>query len=270
LENSGGDNRSSMKYRVLIHEQVKPGYYYLRLKAPEIARTAQPGQFVMIKVTTLHQDPLLRRPISIMDANPLTGEIELLFKVVGRGTQLLSDRPAGCDLDVLGPLGNGFKTDTGHHNAVLVGGGIGIPPMVFLAHILASRLKVETHAFLGVRSADDCIGEEKFKQYGAFINWATETGERGEKGLVTKPLKTYLNTVSPADTIIYACGPKPMLKAVAELGFKRNILVFVSLEEHMGCGVGACLGCVIETRTGPARICKDGPVFDARMLGNAL
>lgn len=270
MANSGGESRSKMKTRVLIHEQLPSGFYYLRIKAPDIARTARPGQFVMVKVTTLHQDPLLRRPISIMDAHPLSGEIELLYKVAGRGTQLLSNWPTGSDLDVLGPLGNGFKPAPEPHTALLVGGGIGIPPMIFLAHVLASRLKGGIHAFLGVRTAEDCIGEDQFELYGASVHCATETGEKGVRGLVTEPLKIFLNDISPADPIMYACGPKPMLKAVAELGNQRKIPVFVSLEEHMGCGVGACLGCVIETRMGPVRICKDGPVFDARILGDAL
>ncbi len=256
-----------MKYRILTHESLNSKYFHLRLLAPEIAQTAVPGQFVMIKVTTCHQDPLLRRPISVMDADPSTGILELLYSVAGKGTRLLSTWKAGDCLDIVGPLGNGFNPKPGHHTSLLVCGGIGTPPMVYLARILASRQCGATFAFLGARTADDIVCENKFEQYGATVCIATENGEKGSKGLVTEPLISFLN-LSPSNPVLYACGPKPMLKAVMKIGFERKIPTFLSLEEHMGCGIGACLGCVVQTDEGPVRVCTEGPVFDARRLGD--
>ena len=256
-----------MKCRILTHELLNSGYYLLRLLAPEIARTAGPGQFVMIKITSSHCDPLLRRPISIMDADPATGVLELLYNVVGKGTQLLSTRNVGDDLDIVGPLGNGFNLDLKHQTTLLVCGGIGTPPMVFLARILAQKQDGPIVVFLGARTAKGIVCEKKFEQYGVIVKIATESGEKGAKGLVTEPLIDFLND-KPPDPILYACGPKPMLKVVSEIGLERKIPTFISLEEHMGCGIGACLGCIVQTPKGPLRVCTEGPVFDVNILGD--
>ena len=253
-----------MRSPVVSHRPIGPDYFHLVLEAPGIAAEAKPGQFLMIRVATRQTDPLLRRPISIMDAQP-PGTVELIYKVAGRGTRLLSEW-ADPFLDVIGPLGNSFLSHTEPHSAILVGGGIGIPPLIFLAHHLAGWKDIPVSVFLGGRTAADLPGIERFKGYGAEVTVATESGERGTKGMVTGPLVEWLNAEKPDKPVIYACGPDPMLRAIASLSRQRAIPARLSLEEHMGCGVGACLGCVVETRDGYRRVCADGPVFDADIL----
>lgn len=213
----------------------------------------------------MQTDPLLRRPISIMDVHP-EGTVELLYKIVGRGTRLLSEYPMDAALDIVGPLGNGFHPPPVKHTAVLVGGGIGIPPLIFLAHHLAQRKAIPVHAFLGARTSADIPLSGRFIEYGASVAVATENGETGFRGMVTEPLIRYLESDRPDNPVIYACGPDPMLRVIKDISERRGIPARLSLEEHMGCGVGACLGCVVETTSGFLRVCKDGPVFDADII----
>jgi dihydroorotate dehydrogenase electron transfer subunit len=268
LANFGGEDvKNPMTGWIISNTKVQSSYYHLIVEQPEIAVKAKPGQFVMIRVapgdTT---DPLLRRPISIMNADSGSGEVELLYKIAGRGTYLLSKKCNGERIDILGPLGNGFPELLKPHHAMLVGGGVGIPPLVFLADNLRKRSDVKLTVFIGAKTADELIGIEKFGLLGARVLCATESGEIGFRGFVTRPLIEYLKSHPDDKQIIYACGPKPMLKAVARTGRQNNIQTFVSIEEHMGCGVGACLGCVVDTVNGYKSVCADGPVFDVSIL----
>ncbi|HPQ42496.1 MAG TPA: dihydroorotate dehydrogenase electron transfer subunit [bacterium] len=254
-----------MLCRIISHEILESGYRHLVIHAPDIARAARPGEFLMLKVSQDTYDPILRRPISIMDAGP-GDTVEMLYKVVGRGTGLLAEWRTDMCLDIVGPLGNGFHRPDTMRTALLVGGGIGIPPLVFLARSLAGTPDIRVRAFLGARSAADLPMIHRFESPGNPPVTATENGDTGHKGLVTEPLIRFLDEDSPENPVVFACGPDPMLRAVRELALYRKIPAQLSLEEHMGCGIGACLGCVVETREGYQRVCTDGPVFPADVI----
>lgn len=243
-------------------------YQVLTLACPEIAQTVQPGQFVHVRVTAA-QDPLLRRPISVLLADRQSGQIRLLVRKVGRGTELLAALPEGATVDVLGPLGNSFPVPEPHpeRDIILVAGGVGVAPLIFFADTLqmhVGRFRVcglyggasDAHLPLWTEFAGRC---EEF-----YVT--TEDGSAGEEGLVTAPLPAQL-TRGDAQ-VVYTCGPRPMMAAVAALCAEANVPCYASLEQWMGCGVGACLGCVVPT-TGPEqyqRVCQDGPVFPAEII----
>ncbi|HEX3014946.1 MAG TPA: dihydroorotate dehydrogenase electron transfer subunit [Desulfobacteria bacterium] len=247
-----------LKATVLANDQVLSGIYKLVLAQEWLAGEAKPGQFLNIRVSGASA-PLLRRPLSIHYA---TGnQVEVLFQVVGEGTKLLSQVKPGEVLDVQGPLGNGFELN-GKGPAILVGGGMGIAPLVFLA----ARLR-EPICLLGSRNGQllSSSGGARLQEMGLELQIATDDGSLGRKGLVTELLE---QTIDKAGRI-YTCGPKVMLREVARLAIEHNIPCQVSLEEHMACGVGACLGCVCQTKTVQgdkrhSRVCTDGPVFEAR------
>ncbi|MDD5691181.1 MAG: dihydroorotate dehydrogenase electron transfer subunit, partial [Candidatus Omnitrophica bacterium] len=196
--------------------------------------------------------------------------VRLLYEVVGRGTQILSEKRPGDLLDIIGPLGNGFeylrktaKPDSSQ--AVLVAGGMGVAPLVFLTE----KIKfISPLVLVGARKKEQVLCLREFKALGCKLIIATDDGSLGFKGKVTDLLKEILLKKSPADRPIniYACGPQPMLKAVAQLSCENNIASQLSLERHMACGFGACLGCVVPTRAGYKRVCKDGPVFLGKEL----
>lgn len=224
------------------------------LKNEYISRQAKPGQFIHIYVDGL----TLRRPISIADARPEDSTITVLFKVVGEGTEDLSKLQVGNTIDVLGPSGNGFSIDTNKSETVLlVGGGIGVPPMHLLGKKMVEMGK-RVISILGYQNAGYVFYEEEFKALGdTYI--ITDDGSYGHHGLVTD----ILSEIDDFDTY-YACGPLPMLKAIKkELNDTPG---YISLEERMGCGVGACFACVIPTADGQSyrKICQDGPVFQAK------
>ncbi|MBS4021201.1 MAG: dihydroorotate dehydrogenase electron transfer subunit [Dethiobacter sp.] len=217
---------------------------------------AEPGQFVHVSVSeTL--DPLLRRPLSIHDCTE--DKTVLLYRVCGRGTDLLSGKKPGEVLDVLGPLGNGFAV-ADSEEAVLVAGGIGIAPLFFLARILW-RAGKKVHFFAGAKNSLELYLPEEIGKVATSVVLATDDGTAGHRGLVTEPASIALEET---DAPVYCCGPPPMMREVVRLSarFKRD--VFVSLEAQMACGVGACQGCVTAMRANGidySRICTDGPVF---------
>ncbi len=205
---------------------------------------ALPGQFINIKLDGF----FLRRPISVCDANG--DEITIIYKTVGHGTEQLSRMNPQQELDVLSGLGNGFDLSLSGNSPLVIGGGVGVPPMYYLAKCLVNQEKNVT-AVLGFNSADDVFGVKEFEALGVRTIVATADGSFGEKGFVTDVL--------PSDyTYFYTCGPEPMLKAVYE---KTDTSGQLSFEERMGCGFGACMGCSCKTKYGNKRICKDGPVL---------
>ena len=263
---------------VLFNQQVAPGYWRIRLTAPAAFADAEPGQFVMVRVGNAI-DPLLRRPFAVFDAGLLQEQgasseqpayFEMLYHVVGKGTAKLADMKAGQPVDILGPLGKGFVTGAADEDKLLVGGGIGLAPLYLLAKSLLAQ-KAKVHLFAGGRSSEDVLCFDEFAQLGASCHAATNDGSFGEAGFVTAPLTRYLDQLQGKATI-YACGPTPMLRAVAQLAQARNVPCQVSLEGYMACGVGACLGCVAEghkhsQQTPDFRcVCTEGPVFDSREL----
>ncbi|MBU0758791.1 MAG: dihydroorotate dehydrogenase electron transfer subunit [Candidatus Omnitrophica bacterium] len=262
-----------IKARILSNKEIAPGYFKMALDAPYIAKTAKPGQFVQVRCSDGF-DPLLRRPLSIhrlkAQGSPrlrsgqarLKG-IEILYEVVGKGTKILSEKKDGNLVDILGPLGNGFTLPTALNlepSAILVAGGIGVAPLVFLAEELAKK-KIDTVVFIGARTKKFILCAKDFKKLGAGLQIATDDGSRGYKGFVSRLLKLR------AGTKVYACGPRPMLECIAGMCIKENVECEVSLEEKMACGMGACLGCAVKVAGNEYKLaCKDGPVFSANKI----
>ncbi len=239
------------------------GYRLLRLAAPEIAAAAAPGQFVHLRIPNL-EPTALRRPLSIYQTND--NDLTSLYKPTGRGTIKLAELAVGTKVSLLGPLGNGFPLDTGERLPLLVGGGYGVAPLVFLA----SRLARPGVALLGGRSAEDVLCQEEFEALGWRVEVTTQDGSRGQRGLVTELLPRYLADQA-RECELFACGPRGMLRAVGERAIAAGRRAWLSLDNHMACGIGACLACVQQVRnaTGEVvwqRVCKDGPVFEARQI----
>ena len=252
------------------NKNIGGNFWHCVVRAKEIARNASAGQFVNIKLDSGF-DPLLRRPFSI---HKVSGQdVEILFEVVGRGTGILSKMKPGEVVDIIGPLGNGFDILPTKANSLtlLVAGGMGSAPLVFLAEKIVGRKGKTTKlnnvlVLIGARNKNQITCEDEFKRLGCKVVVATDDGSRGFKGRVTDLLGEYLRHESLDRGVInqiYACGPVPMLKKLCLLAEEYGVLAQVSLEEHMSCGIGACLGCVIETHSGYKRVCYDGPVFMA-------
>lgn len=250
-------NKVKNKALVTSITKVTQDVYSMWLKDEEIAFMAKPGQFVSLYCAS--GDKLLPRPISICEINEAEGLLRLVYRVVGEGTKEFAALRTGDSVDIMGPLGNGF-TLTGT-KAILIGGGIGIPPMLELS----KQLGIETQIVLGYRNEDTFLSEE-FAPYGK-VYISTEDGSVGTKGNVIDAIK---ENQLEAD-IIFACGPTPMLKGVQAYALEHNIKAQLSLEEKMACGIGACLACVCKSKSVDThshvhnkRVCKDGPVFDAK------
>lgn len=208
-----------------------------------------PGQFVNIRV----EGQFLRRPISVCDAQD--GQLTIVYKIVGVGTKAMSEWVAGETVDVLTGLGSGYDLCKAGENPLLIGGGVGVPPMYMLARRLREQGKA-VRVVLGFNSKEEVFYEEEFRALGCDVIVTTVDGSYGEKGFVT-------NAFDGKQSFYYTCGPLPMIKAVLNaLGTEGE----VSMEERMGCGFGACMGCTIQTTKGPKRVCKEGPVFAANEL----
>jgi dihydroorotate dehydrogenase electron transfer subunit len=258
---------------VTANTRLSPDYNVIALAAPEIARAALPGQFVMIKPGA-GIDPLLRRPFSIfervLDSGGAPSGLTILNKKVGVGTALLFAVKPGDRLSVLGPLGRPFAPVDPPDEAWMVAGGVGLAPFATLTGALAAR-GTRMRLFYGARSAADLHYADEFARLGAELHLSTEDGSRGERGLVTAPLSRALAAAGPGAAVtIYACGPTPMMRAVAALGEAAGRPVAVSLEPVMGCGMGGCYSCVIPVaRAGRrqfVRGCVEGPIFDSREI----
>ncbi len=265
------------KSMVLSNHEVSPGYYRMRVTAPPELLSASPGQFVMVKVRD-SIDPLLRRPFGIFDIGVLPAAydggceqvyLEMLYKVVGKGTAMMATLHNGDVLDFLAPLGNGFRMGNPQGEKVLVGGGIGLAPLYFLAKKLVENSKVRL--FIGGRTREDILCVTEFERLGIETYVSTDDGTLGACGLVTEVMERHL-TEDGGDKTIFSCGPMPMLQAVADIARRRSIACQVSLEAHMACGMGACLGCVVKgSEHGDSHpdyrcVCKEGPVFNFQQL----
>ena len=261
----------NIKVKILSRKEVASNIYLMKLKTPEIAQDALPGQFIHIRCSKDNY-PLLRRPLSIHRIDKEKGEIYILFQVVGEGTKLLADRTIGDDLDIMGPIGNGFNIYPESRKIMIVGGGIGVAPLLALCEESIRQGK-EVRVLIGALKKELVIGEESFKILGAKVDVATDDGSYKYKGLVTDLLERTIKEGWLADQI-FACGPKPMLKKINEIALEANINCQVSLEERMGCGIGACLGCVCKIKVKEKnnnqnqiryiykRVCVDGPIFE--------
>lgn len=254
------------KGKILKNSAIAPGIFEMEIIAPWVALHGHPGQFVNVKVSENTTDPLLRVPLGIHKLGK--GSISLLYKVVGQGTELLSRRRKGENIDVLGPLGKGFDISAAKNTtAVIVSGGHGIAPLFALAEKF-KQMKIKTVFFMGAGKKAEIVRSKELKKSGAEVYISTDDGSCGEKCVVTELVKKYLKekTVHPAKTAIYACGPKAMIKEVAAVAKTFNIPAQVTRDEYMACGVGACRSCAVETTEGIKLACKDGPVFDAKVL----
>ena len=268
---------------VLEHADCGPGYRRIVFDAPRIVAEAQPGQFVHIRVPGLEASAL-RRPISIFDAHD--GRLELLYKIVGRGTNALAAAKVGEKVEILGPLGKGFPA-TCEGVPLLVGGGYGVAPLHFLArrllgvagerdarpyHAGAAASKTGTarrvKLFVGGRTKSDLLALERFAALGVEVFAATNDGSYGTKGFAVVPLDEELKKLREAGEkfAFFTCGPDGLLKAVAERALSLGAPGWISCDRHMVCGVGACYACIQQTTKGPARCCVDGPVFKAEDL----
>ena len=234
-------------YTIQSNEQIAKNVYRMLLAGDTTGII--PGQFVNIRVA----GQFLRRPISV--CNITDGVLTIIYKVVGVGTEAMSQLPVGTQLNVLTILGNGYDLTKAGDKPLLVGGGVGVPPMYMLARQLREMGK-EVKVVLGFNTQDEVFYEEEFRALGCDVTVTTVDGSHGVKGFVT-------NAVDGQQSYYYTCGPLPMIKALINaLGTKGE----VSMEERMGCGFGACMGCTIQTTIGPKRVCKEGPVFDAAIL----
>ncbi|HEY8464255.1 MAG TPA: dihydroorotate dehydrogenase electron transfer subunit [Bacillota bacterium] len=258
-----------VQLKALIIENIAlaPGYYRIKFMAPEIAARFQPGQFIHVKVAGENcTDPLLFRPLSIYRGITETGTVELIYKIAGRGTAILAGKARGELLEVIGPLGTGFRVPETAKHLLLVGGGVGMPPLYCLAEtVKARRPEATLTLFYGGRTQQDLLELDDWKRLGVKIYPATEDGSYGSQGLVTTVLAAQLDRLAGTGyDYLAACGPKPMLQAVQQLAVKHRINGELSLEAQMACGIGACLGCTCQTEYGYRRVCADGPVFNLR------
>ncbi len=283
-----------MRATIAFNRRVSAGYRHLGIASPGFLADLQAGRFVMVRPPQVGV-PFLPRAFSLYrlsrtsDATPV---IEILFKIVGRGTQYLAALEPGQELDLLGPLGNSFTPPPPGGSAVLVAGGIGVPPIAALARSLApcegsgvrgqgsgtpapaSGLRPPVpclEVFLGGKTHEDILCVDDFETLGIKPHITTEDGSLGTKGLITDLLGPFLITCYALRVTLYTCGPPGMLAAVARLAEKHGIPCQASVEANMACGFGACMGCAIEIRSQDTSrqyklVCKDGPVFDAREI----
>ena len=258
-----------LKDRIKNIEQLTEEIYRLTVESGAVSGSARPGQFVNVKCCEGSQ-ALLRRPISICTVDRENGCYELLFQKKGGGTGLLTHKKPGDELDVLGPLGNGFDLNAQFGRIAVVGGGIGIFPLLFLLNESRANMK---RAYLGFRTKGLVVLEDAFRESASVLEIATDDGSYGTAGYVTDMLKRDIE--AERLDMIYACGPAPMLKRVAATANAAGIRCQVALEQRMGCGFGACLVCACKTRAEGAgdaesegwqysHVCTDGPVFDSR------
>ncbi|HOX56622.1 MAG TPA: dihydroorotate dehydrogenase electron transfer subunit [Candidatus Paceibacterota bacterium] len=249
--------------QIVSNERDSDLYLRMVLCAPQIAPLVQPGQFVHVRILPL-KDALLRRPFSVFQVS--TGNLSILYKTIGRGTEVLSRMRPGEELSLIGPLGRGFTVPLpAGEIPLLIAGGYGMAAL----YLLAQRSPQRGIVFVGGRRRVDILCEAEFRALGWEVRVTTEDGSQGETGLVTQALLKELRRGMPGRKL-FACGPTPMLKAVGRLAAEFNLPAELSLDEHMGCGIGVCLTCVVPIKTAEGweyqRTCTEGPVFDCRQI----
>jgi len=255
-----GGQPSEHAARVLEQVVLAPGCFLLTVAAPGLARAASPGQFALLGCGTGY-DPFLRRPLSIHQVAGDRGAVSFLYQVKGAGTQWLAERRRGDVIPVLGPLGRGFRRSGSGKRGLLVGAGLGVAPLLFLAEELAGQ-EWSLAILLGARTGAGILRPDAFERFGT-VKTITEDGSTPKKGTILDLLQEEIKK-GGWDTI-YACGPRVVLKAIQGISERTGIPAQISVEERMACGLGACLGCVCRSAhsSGFLRVCKEGPVFDA-------
>ena len=273
--------------QILAHYKFEADQYILTLESQEISQATRPGQFVHLSVSGMLA---MRRPISVMSVDKDNGTFDLLYKIVGEGTRQLAERKIGDIVSVIGPIGNGFEV-TENKIPLLIGGGVGMPPIIAIAQQLKGNSLYKPYVILGSEvpfpfdaseSKLNGYQSSKFHTMPLLEEWGIPCGlaslqnyDGVYQGYVTGLAKDFLDSLSSDDLSnveIYTCGPHPMLEAVSKLASEYSIPCQASLEEFMACAVGGCAGCVVEVQTenGPAmkRVCVDGPVFEAQSVFN--
>ena len=273
--------------QILAHYKFEADQYILTLESQEISQATRPGQFVHLSVSSMLA---MRRPISVMSVDKDNGAFDLLYKIVGEGTRQLAERKIGDIVSVIGPIGNGFEV-TENKIPLLIGGGVGMPPIIAMAQELKGNSLYKPYVILGSEvpfpfdaseSKLNGYQSSKFHTMPLLEEWGIPCGlaslqnyDGVYQGYVTGLAKDFLDSLSSDDLSnveIYTCGPHPMLEAVSKLASEYSIPCQASLEEFMACAVGGCAGCVVEVQTenGPAmkRVCVDGPVFEAQSVFN--
>jgi dihydroorotate dehydrogenase electron transfer subunit len=243
--------------RVLANDRVAEGVGLIALHAPRTAPAVRPGQFVHLRVAT-GADIILRRPFSVHRAHD--ERLEILYQILGTGTLRLAEKRPGDEMDLLGPLGHGWEIPDGATHALLVAGGLGAAPLGMLAEELAA-CGVAVAVAQGAPTESRLVARELFERVARRVEIATDDGSAGEHGFVTGPVARLLE--SERFDVVYTCGPEAMQRRIVAMAAEAGVPCQVSLERLMGCGIGACLSCVVSTRDGLKRACVDGPVFDS-------
>jgi dihydroorotate dehydrogenase electron transfer subunit len=269
-----------MEGSVIMNREVTAGQFLMTLKLPSSFPAPSPGQFIMLKAPDFRVFPLLARPFSIYGFKRVGDHrvVEIIYRIVGQGTGLLSTLPAGAALRVMGPLGEGFTIIPGRTDIILIAGGMGLAPLSFLAGHYFDLIRRPNKAargrqrrriifYMGAKTEDDLAGVERIEDYCDEVKISTDDGSLGFHGTVNELFRKDMTFYKPHDTAVYACGPAPMLKELAEVFCGKDAFCQVSMEERMACGLGACLGCAlpVKGRGGAVaykRVCKDGPVFN--------
>ncbi len=251
--------------RIKRNEALKSGYFRIVFDAPEIASSAKGGQFVHVRITPL-RDRILRRPFSISNADPETGELTVVYKVVGHGTAELAQMREGESCRILGPLGNAYTPPDAETFPILAAGGYGTAAL----YLIAKNAPRKGVLLLGARTKDDLILVEDFEKLGFEVRTATNDGSAGHKGFVTELLDGALAGQDRGRCMVYGCGPTPMLLSLGKLTLEKQVRAELSLDQHMCCGVGACFACVVKIKDASSpdgwrysRSCKEGPVYNA-------
>lgn len=258
-----------LKEKIISNVEILSDIYELKFLSEYISDKAKPGQFINVKCSD-GIDPILRRPLSICSIDEKNKSVIVTFRKKGRGTAYLAEKKSGDLLDLVGPLGNGFENSKKYRNIAVVGGGIGIFPLLFLLQQKSADSFCNITAYIGFETKSKIMLENEFAQCCNNLLLSTDDGSKGYKGFITDLLEYDLMQRKNEDEkydIIYSCGPVPMMKKVAETAMRQRIKCQVSLEQRMGCGIGACLSCVCKIKQNQnndwiyKRVCKDGPVF---------
>ena len=256
---------------ILKNEEIQPDYFLMKVALPVSFDKPQPGQFVMVRIAGL-TEPFLGRPISIYSyhLHKSSAEIEFLYRIVGKGTQILAGLIKGSQVEIHGPLGGSYAVFPERENIIFIAGGIGVAPLSLLAQYLCKTVcfpPKQMSFYLGAQTAPAVAGLDNLRKLCFHIQICTDDGTLGRKSLVTQAFQKDIKKYDPVNTAIYACGPKGMLKALASILKGSGFVCQVSLEERMACGTGACMGCAVALRDKQGdisyrQVCSDGPVFN--------
>lgn len=257
MENPRDINSILNKGKIIEQVNLNNNYHKIKIKAPQITQEAKPGQFVMLSKWKI-KELFLKRPFSFYNIEPNSGTFDILYKNIGKGTRILAESKIGDLVELIGPLGNGFKIPENTQHIAIVARGIGIAPLLPL--MLESKQKgINIYSFLSAQTENLLLYNDKIESISKKTFYTTDDGSKGVKGKVTNFLEKILKEI--VIDVVYTCGSKRLTKHIRNLQKKYNFLAFVSLEEHMACGIGACKGCVCKTKDGYKRVCKEGPVF---------